>query len=73
MDETLKRLIENENNAKSKLEFSVTEIEYDMNMDIIESAKILVENYIKYKKAEEKYNKSIDKQRKYYEAINSIN
>ena len=75
MDETLKRLIEIENNARNKLDncTSEYETEYDINLDILEATKVLIENYIRYKKAEEKLTECIDKQVKYYDAINNIN
>lgn len=75
MDEILRKLIEIENNAKNKLDncTSEYETEYDINLDIIEATKLVLQNYIRYKKTEEKLIESIDKQRKYYDAINNIN
>lgn len=73
MDDKLKELLENERYAKFKQALYYTDIEYDMNLNIVEAAKVAIENYIKYKKSEEKYNKSVELQKKYYNTINNTN
>ena len=73
MDEVLRKLIEVEKNAKKHQVYCNTNIEYNMDVEIIEASKEVFESYIRYKKAAETLGEKLDKQNKYYKIINAIN
>lgn len=72
MDEILKKLIENEKNAREKLERCTTDTEFNLQLNILNNATNTLNSYISYKKAEEGYNKAYNKTEKYYNIINEM-
>jgi len=69
MDEKLRELINNQNEANVKLDYADHDFLIDLSMETLNAAKDVTSTYIKYKKAEEKYNNAIDKRNRYLKAI----
>ena len=69
MDQTLAKLIENEVEAKGRLDYCTTEFETRLNNEVLTKAKELTNAYINYKKLEEEYNKAFNCRNNVYHVI----
>ena len=72
MDEKLKQLIENENEANNKLDYAQDDYSIDFNIDVLNAATEVTSAYVNYKKAEQEYNKIIKERDAYYDLLNNF-
>ena len=72
MDQILANLIENENEAEGRLDYCSTEFERELNLDLLEKARKLINAYINYKKLEAEYITAFDCRNNIYHAMSQV-
>lgn len=72
MDKILVQLIKNQNEADLRFDYSNTDFEAQLNINVVNAAEELTNAYIQYKKLEINYNKALQDRNNYYAVIERL-